>query len=435
MNYNKQFKLIFKNSFWLGVSEVVSKLVGFLIGIWMARRFGPDLYGKWSFALAFVTIFSVVADFGLSTLSVRELARNKEKTKDYFLNITLLKFILGALSLGLMALIINLIEEDPETISLVYFLGIYIVINTFAAFFESIFRAREKMKYEAICRVSQSVLLFSLAVFFIFNGFPILNISFAYISGSLLGTVLALVFVLRYFYPLKKTEASNGFAFSRFFDLKFCKELLLEAWPFALSTVAIFLYNYFDQTMLGVMRGDKEVGLYSAAFKVVFTFQVFGDVLAVAFFPQLSKKYKEGVKSLKEIFYHFQKIMLVFVVPFTILLFVFALPILRFLYGSEYTAASNVFQVLVLSIAILLLSFPFGETLKAADRQKSYLWAIGSGAILNVVLNFIFIPRFGMMGAAINTLISEIYIFIFLKIKLKKLWKELESRNSSSINL
>ena len=142
MNYNKQFKLIFKNSFgwelarWFQVSR-------FLIGIWMARRFGPDLYGKWSFALAFVTIFSVVADFGLSTLSVRELARNKEKTKDYFLNITLLKFILGALSLGLMALIINLIEEDPETISLVYFLGIYIVINTFGVF-ESIFRAREK---------------------------------------------------------------------------------------------------------------------------------------------------------------------------------------------------------------------------------------------------------------------------------------------------
>jgi len=161
---------------------------------------------------------------------------------------------------------------------------------------------------------------------------------------------------------------------------------------------------------------------------------VFGDVLAVAFFPQLSKKYKEGIDSLKEIFSYFQKIMLIFAVPFSILLFIFALPILLFLYGSEYTAATSVFRVLVLSIAILLLSFPFGETLKAANRQKSYLLAIGSGAVLNVVLNFIFIPRFGMMGASITTLISEIYIFIFLRIRVKRLWKELESKNSSSTN-
>ncbi len=422
---NVQFNLIFKNSFWLGISEVVSKLVGFLIGIWMARGFGPELYGKWSFALAFVTIFSVIADFGLSTLTVRELARDKEKTKDYFLNITLLKFILGAVSLGLMALIINFVEKDSEIISLVYFLGIYIVINTFAAFFESIFRAREKMQYEAICRISQSILLFALAAFFIFNGFPILNISFAYISAALLGTILALIFVLRHFYFFKETDNNNNHISSHKINLKFCKELLLEAWPFALSTVAIFLYNYFDQTMLGVMREAKEVGLYSAAFKIVFTFQVFGDVLAVAFFPQLSRKYKEGVGELKEIFFQFQKVMLAFVVPFTVLLFAFASPILLFLYGSAYVAASSVFQVLVLSIAILLLAFPFGETLKAADRQKSYLWAIGSGAIVNIVLNLIFIPKMGMMGAAIATLISEIYIFIFLGARVKKLWQEL----------
>ncbi|HOK35278.1 MAG TPA: flippase [Candidatus Pacearchaeota archaeon] len=408
-------KLIYQNSFWLGITEVISKLVGFLILIWLARYFGPELYGKWSFALAFVTIFSVVADFGLSTLTVREIARDKSKTEDYILNITFLKIILGILSLVLMALAINFIKSnDPETIKLVYFLGIYIILNTFAAFFESIFRANEKMQYEAICRISQSILLLILTSLFIFKKSPILNISFAYISGALFGTILSFIFLLKYFFSRTKKPKIN---------FQLCKKILLESWPFGLSTVAIFLYNYFDQTMLGIMKTNREVGLYSAAFRIIFTFQVFGDILSIAFFPQLSKKYKEKLADLKEIFSHFQKTILICVLPLSLLLFFFAQPILFFLYGKEYIEATTVFQILTVAMAILLFSFPFSEVLKATDRQKTYLFGIGSGATLNVILNFLFIPSFGMTGAAIATLISEIYVLIFMWLKVKNLWK------------
>lgn len=414
---NSIVKLIFKNTFWIGITEVVSKLVGFLILVWLARYFGPDLYGKWSFALAFVTIFSVIADFGFSTLTVREIARDKSKTEDYILNITFLKFIFGLLSLGLMVLVIHFIKgSDPETIKLVYFLGIYIVLNTFASFFESIFRANEQMHYEAICRISQSILLLGLTAFFVFQKFPILNVSFAYIYAALLGTILSFIFVLKYFFAKDKAKKPK-------IDFQLCKELILEAWPFGLSIVAIFLYNYFDQTMLGVMRTNREVGLYSAAFRVIFTFQVFGDVLSIAFFPQLSKKFKESTTALKEIFSHFQKTILICVVPLSLLLFFFAQPILLFLYGKEYIESTGVFQILTVAIAILLFSFPFSETLKAANKQKTYLLGIGTGALLNVILNFVLIPSFGMIGASVATLISEIYIYIFMWYELQKIWK------------
>ena len=88
---NKTIKqTIFKNTFWLGVAEVVQKGVGFLIVVWLARHFGPATYGQWAFALSFVALFAVLADFGFSTLTVREVARDKLKTAQYINNIVII---------------------------------------------------------------------------------------------------------------------------------------------------------------------------------------------------------------------------------------------------------------------------------------------------------------------------------------------------------
>ena len=409
MNFKSLFFLnkgILKNTFWLGLAETISKLIGFLIIVWMARAFGPEIYGKWAFALSFVIIFSVFSDFGLSALTVREIARDKSKTQKYLNNIVTMKLILGIAALGLIAFFVNFLGKDSETVKLVYFLGIYIVINTFAAFFESIFRANEKMRYEAICRISQSILLLLLASFFIFGNFPILNVSYAYISAALFGTVLSLVFVWRHF--------------SKFFlsiDIRYCKKLLLNAWPFGFSVVAIFLYNYFDQVMLGIIRTNREVGLYSASFRIILALSVAGDILGVAFFPRLSKLYKENLEKLKHIARQFLEAIYFFILPVAFGGAILSSQILSFFYGKDYIEGAAVFRILVLNLIALFLSIAFGDILKASDKQKSYLFGIMLGMVLNIILNLVLIPWLGIAGAAIATFLAQISIFGYLYIK------------------
>ncbi|KPJ55940.1 hypothetical protein AMJ49_06040 [Parcubacteria bacterium DG_74_2] len=407
---NKSIKqTIFKNTFWLGISEIFTRLVGIFIVVWMARYFGPAIYGQWAFALSFVTLFSVLADFGFSTLTVREIARDKSKTSQYLSNIIIMKIILGLITLGLIAIIIQLLNKEPEIVKLVYFLGIYIVINTFANFFQYIFRANEKMQYEAVCRVLQSIFLFGLVLFFILDEGSILTISYAYIIAALISVFFSIFLIWFYFSK-----------FSLRINIKICKEIFFKAWPFALSYMAISVYYYMDTVMLGLMKSNQEVGWYNAVYRIVLFTQVAGTIIWASFFPQLSQKYKESLNSLKKVANQLAEITHIFAWPVAMGGTLLASQIIVFFYGKEYLPGTLAFQILIWSIAIIYIASVYHETIKASDRQKLYLTGVGGGAVLNIILNFLFIPRWSLNGAALATLLTEMAVMIFMYIQVNK---------------
>src|SRR6185503_16083283 len=85
---------IFKNTFWLLGAEVFTKIIGFFTVIWLARHYGPAAFGKFEYALSVVSIFAIFADFGFSTLIIRDIARDKSKLAQYIDNILVIKFVL-----------------------------------------------------------------------------------------------------------------------------------------------------------------------------------------------------------------------------------------------------------------------------------------------------------------------------------------------------
>jgi len=401
---------IFKNVFWLAVSTVISSGVGFIIVIWLARHFGPAIYGQWAFALHYVALFSIFTTFGLNILTIREISRDKTKTAQYIDNIIAIKLILGLITLGLIAFIIQFLGKNPETVRLVYFLGLYIVISSFVIFFQSIFRANEKMQYETACYGLQSATLLGLVALFILKGDSIITISYAYIGASLVTVLFSLVSIWQ--------------RFSKFFlkiDFNVCKKLFSEAWPYGLSYVAVSIYCSIDSVMLGVIKSNQEVGWYSAAYKVVLFAQMFGLVVWRSFFPQLCQKYKESLESLKTIVKKFAKVMHFFAWPIAFGGTLLAGQIIIFFYGEEYLPGKLAFQILIWTTAIIFISSIYYEPIKAADRPKLYLIGVGVGAILNVILNFLLIPVWSLNGAAVATLLTNIAIMIFMYIQLNKL--------------
>ena len=416
MNFKEiGINLIFKNTIWLGIAEAVSKLVGFVIVVWMARFFGPEIYGKWAFALSFTIIFSVFADFGLSTLAVREIARDKLKTKKYVVNIIAIKLILGILTFILVVFISQFLGRDKTTTILIQYLLIYVILNTFAGFFESIFRAYEKMKYEAFCRIVQSILLLFFAGFFIYNNFSITSVGLAYIGAVSFTVFLSFFIILFRFILPQKEKLSLNFSFQ--------KKLLKESWPFGVSIVAIFLYNQFDQVMLGIMRTDREVGLYSAYFRIILALSVVGDIIAVSFFPQLSKIYKKNLKNFKKLSDSFLEIIYFFALPISLAGILLARQFVYFFFGKDYIDGILSFKVLIISVFFLFLSICFGEILKASNKQRTYLNGMIFGVFLNIALNLILIFKLGILGAAIATLLAQIVILAYFYIRVKKFIK------------
>jgi O-antigen/teichoic acid export membrane protein len=401
---------IFKNTFWLAVAEVIRRGIGFLIVAWLARHFGPATYGKFAFALSFVSLFTVFADFGFGTLTVREIAREKSKTAQYIDNIIAMKLILGLITLGLIFLVIQFLGKEPEVVKLVYFLGIYTVINTFAAFFQSIFQANEKMEYVTACLALQEFCLLGLIAFFILNKGSILMISYAYVGTALIGTLFSLAFIWRYF--------------SKFFlkiNLRACKEIISQVWPFGLSFLFVSIYYYFSSVLLGITRSNEEVGWYNAALRILFFVTPLTGILFSSFLPPIAKFFKESREKLNNICEKYAIIMFGIGIPLGFGGFVIAPELINFLYGNLYSNAIIPFKILTWAISVIFISSAFSTTLSACDRQKEVLKATSIGAIFNISLNSILIPKYGVIGAAIVTLLTEVVILVkvyseFLKV-------------------
>jgi len=405
---------IFKNTFWLAVAEVIQRGIGLLVVVWLARYFGPGTYGKFAFALSFVLPFFVLADFGFSTLSVRELARDKSKTAQYVDNIVAMKIILGLITLGLISVIIQFLGKEPEVVKLVYFLGIYVIIDTFATFFQSIFRANQKMQYETICRVIQAFSLLGLAAFFILNKRSIITIGYAYIGAVLIGALFSLIFIWYYF--------------SKFFlkiNLKICKEILLEAWPIALGGLFAIGYLRVGIIILSLMKTDQAVGWYNAAFELVYAFAIIPSLFMFSVYPNLSIFFKESILKLKEVYEKSLKFIFLISIVLFPLLFLFSKEIILLLYGSAYLETISAFKILLWAELFAFMSCVFLYTLIAINKQIIYAKVLGICLTINIILCFILIPRYSYVGLSVTTVVTEflgsLLLFFYTKQNIVKL--------------
>lgn len=144
---------IAKNTGVLLLSQLASYILGLFFIMYTARYLGAEGFGILSFALAFTGIFGVFADFGLSTLTVREVARDKLLAGKYLGNIAVMKVILVVVTFGLIALTINLLGYPQQTITVVYLVALSVIFNSFSGMLYSIFRAYEKMEYQSLGQI------------------------------------------------------------------------------------------------------------------------------------------------------------------------------------------------------------------------------------------------------------------------------------------
>ena len=160
---------IFKNIFWLMVGEGIYRFSGIILIIYIIRILGATEYGKFAFAMSFVSMFVILSDFGLSDITIREFSKNKENESEYSAILSLKIF----LSIG--ALIIMLIGSffitlDPVIRKVIWILAVFILVNNFFFIIYSFFRARQQMEYEARVKIIQSLTIIGIVFFVLFSG-------------------------------------------------------------------------------------------------------------------------------------------------------------------------------------------------------------------------------------------------------------------------
>lgn len=388
---------IAKNTAVLITGDLATSLIGFFFMMYVARYLGVKGFGVLSFALAFTAIFNVLMDMGLSTLTIREVARDKSLTQKYLGNLGVLKIVLATATFGLISLTINLLDYPQETILVVYLIGLSVILSSFSLMFYAVFQAYERMEFTSGGHILINALRLVGALFVISQGLSITALVFTYLLASIATLVYSAI------------TANWKFARPKIdFDFTFWKDALKQAWPFGLALIFSNVYFWIDSVMLSLMQGDEVVGWYNAAYRLVFALLFIPGAYCSSIFPVMSRFHVSSKESLRFTYEKSVKYMAIFAVPIGIGTTLLADKIITLIFGAEYTPAVAALQILIWSIVFVFISAVFAQLFNSVNKQIILTKVTGSCALLNVILNLILIPRYSYIGASIATVATEL---------------------------
>lgn len=394
---------ITKNAIVLFIAQIITYAIGFFITMFTARYLGTTGFGVLSLALSITAITSIFADLGLGSLTVRELSRNKSLTNKYFSNTLLMKIFSSFLTIVITIIIVNLFNYNQPVSTVIYIITLSMIITVFNGILNSILQAYERMEYISINSILNSALMLGGTLIGIYYKFDILFFASIYIISNVL-TLVSTLLIYVWKFHLPRIEV----------DLSFWKPTLKEALPFGIAGVFVMVYYSIDSLMLSVMVGNEAVGMYNAAYKLIFLFLSVYSVYIIAIFPVMSQFYKTSNESLKFAFERSFKYLLIISIPASIGITILAKKVILLIYGVDYLPSILALQVLIWTIIFMFLNGLSTNLLGAVNRQPVVTKITGLGAGLNILLNLILIPKFSFIGASVATVITEFSIMPLL---------------------
>lgn len=390
-----------KNTTLLFISQMISYILGFFITMYTAQYLGTAGFGVLSTALNLAYIFAVFTDLGLSTVITREVSRDKSLQNKYFTNTTILRIGLAILTFILIVLFVNIVnlvhhQYPPETVWVIYIVGVSIIFNGLSGTFTAIFQALQKMEYQSISLILNSVLMFIGTIVAIYFSKNIFFFAMLYVVANL-ACFIFIIAVYIWKHSIPKWD----------FDTDFIKITLIAALP--LTVVSIFTLIAFrvDTILLSLFKSSVDVGIYSASYRLLEVFLFIPAVFMMSIFPIFSQFFITSKDSLKFTYQKSFKYLTILSLPIAVGITLLANPIILLIYKSSYLPSVLVLQILIWTIPITFINYIFGSILPAMNRQTTLLKITFVSMIFNIVLNILVIPTYSYVGAAIATVLTE----------------------------
>ena len=383
-----------KNVFSIGTADILSRFITAGVVLYLIRLLTPDEFGVLNFAQALLAYLIIITNLGLDSVATREVAREPDNYKKVMSTVMIIKTFQALISFTALVLFLLIINKPllSKTMALMYGFIVFSYVLNIEWFFQGI----EKMEYIAISKLLTSVLYVAGIIVIVKSSQQMIYIPVMFTCATFIGVFTILAIFIKQYGSLK--FEIDAILLKSFFK----QSCILGATFFLLQ----LLYS-FDIILLSFYRTESEVGYYAAAYKLILFIIIPVAVFFQAMFPIISRLYKENKEKLVVVIRQINKLIPAISFPIVVLSFFAAGPLLNLLFGSRYVNSIPVFQLLIFSIFIIYSNSLNTHGLIASNNEISSFWSIFIAASSNIVLNFIFIPKFGMTGAACTTLFSE----------------------------
>lgn len=387
----------------MGIATFSRGIIGGLslvvVGI-LTRFLGPEGFGQYSAIFAYLYIFTATADLGLYTFMVREISRVGEPSEER-------RIASKIFTLRLFAIVILIVLADLLVFTFPYPLKVKIgvliaslfsvgssLVQVLVGIFQKHLRLYLVSLSDILARLVQLVSLIILIKF----------------ETGLLWFVAVVVFTEAVHFGLIYGFSRQMIKVKPMVDFTYFCHAIKTAFPIAVSLVLVLIYFKLDTVMLSVMKPAKDVGIYSAAYKVLEAVIFLPAIYIGLVMPLLSrfavKSKAEFTKTFKSAF----NVITIFALYFSAYIFLMSDWIVRAIGGGAFLEASPVLKILSFAILLIFFGNLGGNAIIALNLQKKAMWIYLTGAVINVGLNFLLIPRYSYFAAASTTVLTEIFI-------------------------
>jgi len=396
------------------------RAVGFVLGLirlnYLARLLGVVNFGVLNFATYFTSLFASLFDLGLSQLLTREIARDLSRSRELLGRVLLLKLGITVAAGVLVVAGVLVSGFTGETLTAVLLTTVALAVNQLAATFLSALQAHRRMALVSAANIINDAVL-SGAIIFVLPGIPKVTTALV-ITAAISVLNLTLLFVV--YRKLVGVPIISA-------DLDAAKMLLREGVPIALASLGISTYTFVGPTILKFTRGEAEVGLFSAGFKVITILSIIPTAFTQVLFPIYSEFFAHAREKLEKGLADSLRVITLISMPLAAGALIVGSDLFRLLYTEEYLPGVIVMQVILLGNVLGFMDWVLYAFLLSSNRQAFLMrlsLGVGVGAAL---LSMALVPQYGYLAlpfltAGIEALLFVIQILYVRHIGYRQLW-------------
>lgn len=398
------------NAGWIIGCKIIQALLGVVISMLTARYMGPSQFGVINYAAAIVAFVAPIAKLGLNHVIVQEIVYSPEE-EGKILGSSLLMSLVSSLFciIGVTAFSVITDPHDPETILVCALYSLLFISNALEVI-QNWFQAKLMSKYASVVSVIAYLLIS------VYKAILLLTKQSVYwfaVSNAIDHFVIGIVLLFIY---KKKCNHKLGFSFA------WAKKLIHRSKHFILSGMMITIFAQTDKIMLKFMLGESATGMYSAAIACAgMTSFVFSAIME-SMRPTIMENKKASSLSYETNMCRLYTVTIYMALAQSVIMTLLAKPIILIMYGKEFVGSISILQ-----IGVWYTTFSYIGSVRdiwiLAENKQRYLWIINcSGAIVNVLLNCLLIPYLGATGAALASVVTQVFTnfilgFIFTPLK------------------
>jgi O-antigen/teichoic acid export membrane protein len=376
------------------LAQAIAIASGLLVTVAISRILGPEELGRWRFVFALFSYALVFADLGLTSLAIREIARRPAAASDYGYPVALLQVAMAGLTYAVIVAGTQLapIAEGTKELAAVFGLVVFPQAMSMAY----VLQATERMGLVARIRIGLQAASSVTGII----GLVLTEDLLALVVPMILAQVVTSALIAF------RIRRDHGVRFARP-SMSWLLDLLREGRPFLLSSLSLLLIFNANTIILGLMRGERELGFYAAAYALASQLFLLGGPIIVAVYPRLAALSGDPARGLAVVRPLMGALGLA-ILPVTFGGLVVADKVVAFLFGAGYEASVPVLMILLALPAIGYYNSGLMQTLTASGHQRTVMQISFVVAGVNISLNVILIATLGIVGAAAAMILAEL---------------------------